>query len=123
MKKFLEIFFITLGVIFFLIIIVGVYLFVADPYGIKPFIKTFTSPATSTTTKAGTTTTVKNPLINAQQEAALKAVGIDPAKLPTTITPAMEACFTAALGAQRVAEIKAGAAPTPVDMFKAKGCL
>ncbi len=63
------------------------------------------------------------PKLNAAQADALRAVGIDPAKLPTTITPAQEGCFTSILGAARVAEIKAGRAPTTEEIFAARTCL
>jgi hypothetical protein len=139
MKKFFEIFFITLGVIFFLLILAGVYFWVADPFGLKPVIKMFTASSNQSSMIEGgknifpktlnpdlnvaTTSDSKKPILNSQQESALKAIGIDPAKLPSSITPAQEKCFIDALGTQRVNEIKAGAAPTPFDLFKAKGCL
>ena len=128
MKKFLEIFFITLGVIFFIILIIIAYLFVADPFGIKPLIKTFTAPSPQVSvptdkTKNTDTTTSKPSLLNPAQEKALKTMGVDPAALPTSISPAQEQCFIDALGAARVNEIKAGGTPTPIDLFKAKSCL
>ncbi len=123
MKKFLQIFFITLGVIFFLLILGGVYLYVADPYGIKPIIKSFTSQSASTTPQTAGTSADKNPLLSPAQEKALEKIGIDPASLPSTITPTMEACFYAKLGAKRANEIKNGSQPTASDYFAARSCL
>ncbi len=65
----------------------------------------------------------KHQLLNSSQEKALEFIGVDPAKLPTTVTPALEACATTELGAERVAELKKGALPGISDFLKAKGCL
>lgn len=54
---------------------------------------------------------------------ALTALGIDPDSLPETITAAQSECFTEALGSERVAEIRAGAVPGPLELLKVKGCL
>jgi hypothetical protein len=126
MKKFLEIFFITLGIIFFIIILIGIYLFVADPFGIKPLILSFTGQPVAENQilpKNSTSSTSSNPMLNAQQEKALKAIGIDPSKLPTSITPEMEKCFYEKLGDQRAGEIKNGSTPTALDLLKVKPCL
>ncbi|TSC84697.1 MAG: Uncharacterized protein G01um101413_81 [Parcubacteria group bacterium Gr01-1014_13] len=121
MKKFLQIFFTTLGVIFFILLVVGAYLYITDPYGIKPIIKSLTGQPASTTKESGNTTD-KNPLLSPTQEKALEKIGIDPATLPTTITPAMKQCFYAKLGDKRANEIKAGAQPTAADYFAARSC-
>ena len=66
----------------------------------------------------------KHPLLTNDQEATLEKFGIDPAKLPTEITPAMESCFIDKLGQDRVNEIKSGQAePGVLDFFKAKDCV
>lgn len=126
MKKFLEIFFITLGVTFFIIILIGVYLFVVDPYGIKPLIKNLTGGSVSTAVPASTPAVSvapkKNPLITSEQERALKALGIDPATLPSKITSEMEQCFYTKLGATRVAEIKKSGTPSIADYLAARSC-
>lgn len=121
MKKFLQIFFTTLGVIFFILLAVGVYLYVADSYGIKPIIKSLTGQSTPPTKETGSAVD-KNPLLSPAQEKALEKAGIDPAALPSEITPAMEACFYTKLGAARANEIKNGAQPTPGDYFIARSC-
>lgn len=132
MKKFLQILFMTLGVIFFIIIIAGVYLYVADPYEIKPLIKSLTGqtvPTTTTTNQTNDTTSQtnntvnKNSLLSPTQEESLKKIGIDPTVLPSEITPEMEQCFYAKLGEKRANEIKAGSEPTTADYFAARSCL
>jgi len=135
MKKFFEIFFIILGVIFFVLIISGIYLYVADPFEIKPVIKSLTnsgegkqestdSAAIDSIKKTQENVVVdKNPMLTPTQEAALEKVGIDPANVPTTITPEMEECFLEKLGEKRVIEIKGGSEPTMTDLFQARSCL
>lgn len=141
MKKFFTIFFVTLGVIFFGLLTCVAYLWVADPWGIKPFIMSngsassmqstntpFTGKEAGVGANLDTTTTTsdpndKNPNLNSSQEDALKLIGIDPAALPTSITPKQEVCFTEKLGIERVTAIKAGATPEVVELFKAKECL
>jgi hypothetical protein len=120
MKKFFTIFFVTLGVIFSIIILIVIYLFIADPFKIKPLL--FGSKAT--TSQKATSTQTPSGLSDSQKK-ALEAVGVNPATLPSpsSITPAQEACFTSKLGATRVAEIKAGASPTAVEIFTAKACI
>lgn len=65
----------------------------------------------------------KHPLLNEVQEKALETIGIDPASVPSSISPEQEQCFVDALGQKRVDEIKAGAAPTPADLFTARNCV
>lgn len=137
MKKLFTIFFVTLGVIFLGLLICMAYFWVVDPWGIKPFIMSSGAAKSMQSTSdkevgAGadldTTTTTsdpndKNPNLNSSQEDALQLIGIDPAALPTSITPKQEVCFIEKLGIERVAAIKAGATPEVVELFKAKECL
>lgn len=116
MKKALNIFFVSLGVIFLLIII---FLFTVSPINpLSFFINKDSGNATTTNS-----TEDKNPLLTPAQEKTVESFGINPASLPTTITPEMESCFVAKLGATRVQEIKNGSSPTASDYYKAKGCL
>ena len=123
MKKFFQIFFITLGVIFSLLIVAGVYFYVADPYEIKPLLKILTGGSAPSTSSVGDSAANKNPLLTPKQEQALQKIGVDPAALPSTITPEMEKCFYAKLGATRANEIKNGSEPTAGDYFIARACL
>ncbi len=122
--NFLKTFFATLGVIFFLLILTGAYLYIADPFELKPLIKTLIGqPAKQVSdTKAESNASDKNALLSPAQEKAIETLGIDPAALPSKITPAMEECFYEKLGAERANEIKAGAEPTATDYFKARTC-
>ncbi len=124
--KILNYFFVFLGVVFFVIILMGVYLFVADPFGIKPFLSSVGVLSAPTENSVGDNTSVvadESPLLKADQEKTLKSLGIDPATLPSSIDPAMEACFVEKLGAARVNEIKQGGSPSAIDLFKASSCL
>ena len=121
MKKILTYFFCTLGVIFFIILCGLAYLWFADPFEIRPMLDSFTMAASDEDVSTGEVTD-KNPALSAEQEQKLESLGIDPAKLPSEITPEMEACFLAELGAARVAEIKAGATPTASEVFATRTC-
>lgn len=140
MKKLLTYFFCTLGVIFFMLMGAGAYLWFADPFEIRPIISILfeVSEPTSATavpeagssiqqseTNLPTDTAVvdKHPALSPTQETALETIGIDPAALPSTITPAQEACFVDKLGAARVAEIKEGDTPSPTEFFTARACI
>lgn len=122
MKKFFTVFFVTLGVIFFVLLLAIGYFLITDPFNLKPLL--FGSSRVNTTkTENSEVKTDKHPGLSDTQEKTLETFGIDPSKLPSTLTPEQEACFTTALGAKRVAEIKAGDAPTATDIYKAKSCL
>ncbi|MGB0757047.1 MAG: hypothetical protein ACPGO5_01185 [Patescibacteria group bacterium] len=62
-------------------------------------------------------------LLNTEQEAMLESVGIDPALIPTTITPELENCLRDAVGEERSAAIEAGAQPTTAELLQAAQCL
>ena len=71
---------------------------------------------------ASNVSTDRNPLLSETQEELLQKIGVDPAKLPSKITPEMIACFETKLGKERTAEIQNGASPTATDYFKAQSC-
>jgi hypothetical protein len=157
-------FFITLGVIFFCLIIGGAYFVVVDPFELRtlvqamwggsptqtnnsavpiPDVAVVVSDSTIADSESESQVSAETPQevvaaeegeeipvtmseglpLSSAQQAALEFVGIDPATLPTTITPEQENCFIEAIGAARVEEIKAGAAPTPLEIFAGRGCL
>lgn len=136
MKIFLKIlnrFFVVLGIIFFIIILGMAYLFVADPFNLKPLFSSFNiTPSTvidvaglinnTQNTTSPTSDTKTNSLISAQQEQILKAIGVNPDTLPTEITPALEKCLLEKVGAQRAEEIAKGADITTMDFLKASAC-
>lgn len=133
MKTFLTKIFLGLGVIFFILILIGTYFFITDPYNLKPLL--FGSPVKTQTTKTDTTETKTSDTatatgattggfqLSAEQKQALVAFGIDPATVPSSISPAQETCFINVLGNARVSEIKAGAVPSALEFFKAKSCI
>ena len=120
MKK-LDIILIVLLIILLTILIGGgIYVYIS----LKPFLKTSASENVNQNVNTGNQLSAdKHPLLTSDQEATLEKIGIDPAKLPTTITPVMESCFVNKLGIDRVNEIKAGEEPNAVDLFKAKSCI
>ena len=126
MLRIIRHFFVTLGVIFFILIIAGISFIVIDPWHIRPLLwpKTTTVTPTSTgTTPTSSTAPAAINFLNESQRAALQKFGIDPASLPTTITASQEACFVGVLGQARVDEIKAGAVPSALEFLRASACL
>jgi DNA-directed RNA polymerase subunit H (RpoH/RPB5) len=122
MKKFLNVFFVTLGIIFFILILIAIYLFVTDPLNLKPLIFGQDNEVVEST--GGNSVSIdQHPLLSESQEKTLETFGIDPADLPTEITPEQEACFEDKLGTARVVEIKAGDSPTAAEYFKARDCI
>lgn len=123
MKRFLTVFFVILGVIFFVLILMGAYFYVADPLGLREAFGPAMQNAVGAATSSEGETANKNPALSENQEKALETVGINPAAVPASITPEQEACFVSILGEARVAEIKAGGIPTPAEYYQAKGCI
>jgi len=118
MKKFIKGFFLVLGVIFFLILITAGYIFITDTFGIKTILT-----GNSSVTSNEDIQTDKNPLLSETQEKVLEKIGVDPAKLPSKITPEMAACFESKLGKKRTDEIVNGYSPTVNDYIKAQNCI
>jgi hypothetical protein len=125
MKKALNRFFMVLGVIFFIILLVitGVFIFNSvsgetdTPASFQDAVNVMTGGEVS---GDGIDS---NPALNESQETALETFGIDPASLPTSISPEQEACFIELIGVDRVEEIKAGDTPTVTEIFRGRGCL
>ncbi len=122
MKRVINFFFVTLGVIFFLIILTGTAFLIIDPYEIRPVLSSLMNKDSNTATSTNSEIVDKNPALSPTQESALEKIGVDPAKVPTSISSEQEACFEAKLGKDRVAAIKAGDSPTMTDYIKAKDC-
>jgi hypothetical protein len=128
MKKLLTYFFVTLGIVFFVLLCALTYIWFADPFNIRPMIEMLTADTgavveiDATIPASGDTSVDKNPALTAEQESALESIGINPANIPSTITPEMETCFITKLGESRVAQIKAGASPSPVEVFTTRDC-
>lgn len=124
MKKVLTIFFTTLGVVFFALILFGLYFYIADLLELKSLFYGVETEQREDIVESSVSESVdSHPTLNESQEAALETVGIDPATLPSSITPEQEACFVEAIGQARVDEIKAGGSPTASEVFSARGCI
>ena len=126
--KILNVFFVVLGILFFDIILGVIYFFVADPFNLKSFVSTdqslFSVTKNLIINKEPVVSEIdKNPLLNQEQEAKLESIGIDPASLPSEITPEMGACLTEKLGAERAKEIINGSSPTASEIISANSCL
>ncbi len=145
MKKFLTIFFVSLGVIFFLILLALAYFFIADPYNIKPFIfgndssqvqvinnqqQNITDDATATVSSdenkesnSSTDVPTQESNLSPAQAKALDTIGVNPDVVPQSFTPAQLKCFEAILGIDRVNEIKNGDTPSLKEFYDAKACV
>ncbi len=60
--------------------------------------------------------------LSSAQKNALISLGIDPARAPSSISPAQQDCFIANLGEEKFASFKNGAVPSALDYMKVKGC-
>lgn len=121
MKKFFKIVFIILGSIFLFLIVAGAYLYFSGTLaGLGLFVN---YAEYDDTQNLPTKAEDENPALSDTQEKALRAIGIDPATVPSTITPEQEACFVEKFGQVRVDEIIAGDSPTPYELLKGKSCL
>jgi len=124
--KVLQGFFTALGVIFFVLILIGVWFYVADPYELRPLITALRTPATMNASDTGTGApeeSAPNPRLSPAQNAALETVGISPSAVPTSFTPEQRSCMIEAVGEARAAAIIAGALPTAEEFASARACL
>jgi hypothetical protein len=138
MKKFLTIFFVSLGVIFFIILLTLAYLWFADPFEIRPLLERYqtasasndsvvTEASSSSVELEGSKTDVvsalePNSALSSAQSDALSTVGIDESAVANFSQSEIE-CFTGILGKERVDEIKAGSVPSLSEFFAAKECV
>jgi hypothetical protein len=120
-----------------LIIVLGsltLYVIKKNPFNVQAcIVSSFLSPQNDLTSDSDSDSKLEagsvvpehfdHPLLSDTQEAMLDKAGIAVEELPSTISPAMEACFRDSLGDTRVNEIMQGVSPGPLDLFKAKGCL
>lgn len=130
LKLILKIIWSTFAVIGLVVVAGAAYLWFVDPLNLKPVLFP-PAPAAATTSVPTTTTQVPTnggklpaqPQLTPQQQTAANSLGLDPNAVATLLNPTTEACAVAALGKARVDEIKAGAAPTAVDIYAARSCL
>jgi hypothetical protein len=119
--KIWQIIFIIIGMIttafILLIIFIAIAIILIKPWGIN-VVDTGSALINPPTESTG----YDHPLLNPQQESLLESAGIDPATVPTTLTPAQQQCAIDALGEKRAMELVAGATPSLTDITKAKNC-
>lgn len=131
MNKFISGSLMALGVLFIIVLLIGLGFYVsmsmkseAVPFSTSVPKQTQTQNSDTNDTASTPSPAVNTPFVlSAAQRQALSTFGIDPNTVPSSITPAQEACFTAKLGSERVSEIKSGATPSAMDFFKVKACL
>ena len=131
MKKFFTVFFVVLGVIFFILILAVAYTYTnakinkTDLPAINEtdHIETNKDIINTDAEISSTTTEDKNPVLSPTQEKALEVIGVNPAEVPSSFTPEQISCFENVLGKDRVEEIKAGDTPSPTEFYKAKECI
>jgi len=119
--KIWQIIFIIIGIITTAFILLIIFLVIAiiliKPWGIN-VVDTGAALINPPTESTG----YDHPLLSPQQEALLQSAGIDPATVPTTITPAQQQCAIDALGEKRAMELVNGATPSLTDITEAKQC-
>lgn len=118
------------GVIFVVIILVGLVLYMSPSKSnnIIDDEKTINTELevseTDTSWSADAIDTVDTTFtLSDDQTKALVMFGIDPKSVPSSITLDQQECLITQLGAQRFYEIKDGAVPNGVDFLKAKSCM
>lgn len=119
--KIWQIIFIVIGVIttalILLIVLVAITIILIKPWGID-VVDTGSALINPPTESTG----YDHPLLNPQQEALLESAGVDPSKVPTSLTPAQQQCAIDALGEKRAMELVNGATPSLTDITEAKQC-
>lgn len=103
-------------------LVFAAYFYVADLFGLK----TLTKPEASNQTSAAPEPITINGTeynLSPSQKYFLEKAGIDPASLPSTISPELENCLVETVGEERANQIKGGDVPTITDLLKAKTCL
>ncbi len=116
MRTILTYFFVTLGVIFFCLVLLVLYVWYSDMWGVRTY-ATFLQSTPAATTQSSETTDGTQ----AQAE-ALEEAGLDIGMF-ADLSAEQEACFEAQLGADRVDEIKGGAMPSMTEIAAGAECL
>lgn len=94
------------------------YLYLTNQFGPRELLSASATP--TATNEPNNNTSQFN--LSPAQKFFLEKAGIDTSKLPQTISPALEACLTKAVGVERAVQIKTGAVPTTTDLLKAQSC-
>ncbi len=123
MNKTVNQIFVTLGIIFVILLVIGLIVLIVNGARTDQAVFSAENMTETYTDATGEQGVDAHPGMSPAQEAALRAFGVDPATVPTSISAEQEACFVAKLGATRTAEIKAGDVPTAAEFFTAKACI
>lgn len=118
-STFIKVILIVIVILLLILIGLGIYVYIS----IKPFLSAGGLPFLGGSDEMPMPPIDSHPLLDDQQENRLRSIGIDPAKLPTEITPEMENCFILQLGEDRIREIIDGATPSPLDILRGQSCL
>lgn len=108
-------------VLLLLVMILLGYLFIKNPFGLGDLVKNQIFNTNGEVEVIDSN--YDHPLLSEEQEQRLIDSGIDPAKIPTEITPEMESCVTSKISEQRTQEIIDGAEPTLLEIGKILPCL
>ncbi len=111
-------FFMVLGIIFAVLIVLAIGGAIALLY-FKHYGIDVSAPFRNTAASS----TYDHPYLSTQQEKTLSNIGIDPATLPTSITREQAEFAIGVVGQKRADEIMAGATPTIAEVLAAKKCL
>lgn len=114
MLQLLRYFFVTLGVIFFILLLGISFIWFTDTWGVRTVIEYTLAPKSITINSASTG--------SVEQAQALEEAGLD-VSLFTDLSTVQEVCFIARLGEVRVAEIVAGAMPSAAEILQGAPCL
>jgi len=118
LNKIIKVLVIILLIIIILAIVIIVYIWLKNPYGLKGVLQYKLAPQSVQMDK-----NYDHPLLSTDQENQLRSVGLDPAKLPTELTPEQASCLQGKLGTERSAEILKGSSPSTSEILKAASCL
>ena len=116
----LRYFFLTLGFIFFAILVATAYIWFANVWNVQAIFSAVTQePTTVEMTEDGEGI---NESLTAEQQKAMDDFGIS-SDFFTDLDAEQQACLADVLGEERVEEIKQGAMPTPVEIARGSSCL
>lgn len=118
MKILLKIILTLIIIILILAIVVGAYVWFKNPMGLRGVIENKIAPDSVKIDE-----TYDHPLLDATQEKQLREIGIDPAKIPTEITPEQEKCLQDKLGQDRIDALLKGEKPSTLEALTAFTCL
>ncbi|MFC1622581.1 hypothetical protein ACFL1Y_01115 [Patescibacteria group bacterium] len=118
MKTLLKIILILIIIILVLAIVLGFYIWFKNPLGLRGIIENKIAPSNIEINES-----YNHPLLDATQEKQLRDIGVDPANIPTEITPEQQKCLESKFSQEKINAILDGEAPSALDVLKAMPCL